>query len=611
MHDTGPGAAGHDRLSDRPPATGRHLVVLSLAGLLLYGVALGDRGFQSTEGHRILPAWAMLDGSSWTTPQLFDRPYLRKPPAFAWLAAGSAELFGRTEFAARFPAALAAVLTALAAYAVGRRWFGPTAGLAAGWTQLLTPLFWASARSADIEAPHDLAALLVGVFMIACFLEERARRTTVDAAWATAAGLAVAGMVLLKGPAGLPLAAAVLLVWARQEKSVAVLTDARLWTFAGSALLPLGLFAAVAVGDWPTGPTPGGVQSLGDFLWQPSKLFAIAVLPANVLLWALPTSIALLCPWTTILRPIQRAADLEPEADGAVAADRATDGEADKGPPAEIPASAYPPNLRFVSGEALRMARHLGKITIVALALYTLAGVWNPRYAMPAVVLLPVLAGFAWLRWSWQHEQGLDSQRWTTAAAWHGLQRPARLVAVGVLIAAVWIGAMETRRAGRSGKELGERFARSMRAATAEDPKAGTVQVWADDAVEARPEILLYARRLLTAEGVTLDVRWRRPAVDGWGLPPVGHFVLLSGQRGANESGSEETAANGEVAAYLGAGLLGSLREIDAGGVHKYRFTLFQAMEPGRRPSDGAPLLEPYRERNSLEAAGREPAVKR
>ena len=70
--------------------------------------------------------------------------HMEKPPMAYWLIAGSFSIFGVNEFAARFPSALAAIITVVAVFFIGKRLAGPTAGFLAGIVLITSPQFTAS-----------------------------------------------------------------------------------------------------------------------------------------------------------------------------------------------------------------------------------------------------------------------------------------------------------------------------------------------------------------------------------------------------------------------------------------------------------------------------------
>jgi 4-amino-4-deoxy-L-arabinose transferase-like glycosyltransferase len=73
----------------------------------------------------------MLESGDFITPMLNYVKYFEKPPLHYWLNALSIRIFGETEFATRFPGALAGLLTVLFTYHVGQKLFGRREGLMA------------------------------------------------------------------------------------------------------------------------------------------------------------------------------------------------------------------------------------------------------------------------------------------------------------------------------------------------------------------------------------------------------------------------------------------------------------------------------------------------
>lgn len=71
----------------------------------------------------------MLERGDLITPTLNYVKYFEKPPLLYWINAGSLTLFGRNEFAARFPSALCGLLTVLATYVIARKLYGRRAAL--------------------------------------------------------------------------------------------------------------------------------------------------------------------------------------------------------------------------------------------------------------------------------------------------------------------------------------------------------------------------------------------------------------------------------------------------------------------------------------------------
>ena len=280
---------------DRPA-----LVWARAAGLLVamcalvFWVGLGSTGFSMSEGHRVAPAWEMIESGDFRVTRMFGEVYFRKPPGMMWAIAASTGLFGPTEFAARAVSALACTLMVAAAWSFARRRWGATAGLLAGIFQAGTPLFWEAGRSAEIEGLHTLGVQLACLGLIDAVLPTGPRRAAPFAA--ILAGVAVA--MLTKGPAGLPAVGAVLAALAitRPRPTESAGPPARFTPAVLTLIAALGASIAalwwIAQGVRAAGPAV--TQSPGEFLWDTSKLGSILLLPLTGLAAALPGSLSVL-----------------------------------------------------------------------------------------------------------------------------------------------------------------------------------------------------------------------------------------------------------------------------------------------------------------------------
>jgi 4-amino-4-deoxy-L-arabinose transferase-like glycosyltransferase len=100
----------------------------------------------------------MLVTGNWLVPTLNFVHYYDKPPGFFWLVAASFRWFGVSEWAARLPAALCAVLTIAATVAFAWRRLGPSTALGAGAILATAIQFVILARSVRMDM-----ALTLGV----------------------------------------------------------------------------------------------------------------------------------------------------------------------------------------------------------------------------------------------------------------------------------------------------------------------------------------------------------------------------------------------------------------------------------------------------------------
>lgn len=519
------------------PAFSKPIAILLLVCLLVFWVRLGDGGFHASEAHRVAPAYSMLDSGDWLVPHLFEQPYLRKPPGMPWAIAGMSELLGRTEFAARAVSALASTCMALLAFAFAARWFGPRVALAAGLAQALMPVLWESGRAAEIEALNHLATQAAALCLLDAIVFARTRKARL--ALALGAGIAIAGAALAKGPASAPVLLAVIAAACVVGRSLRPLTRV-LWVAlipAGVIIGALALAIARAVEQLPLQPV---LQSPEAFLFEAGRLLGIAALIPSALLQCMPVALVLLFPW---------------------------------GPDAK---SEVGPDL---SHRAYTIARALPVAWLIAVGIFMLAGVSNPRYTLPAAALLPPLASYVALGLG-----GAFTPRRARIARTLSLTRPWVWPVILILVSGVYIHAVEARRRATSGREAGAALGREL-ADWARAEHLDEVVVLADHLIEARPEVLLALRREATRSGLqNLRVRWvpglarTRPG----DIPDAGEgvplFLLLR-----EDEGSDEAAAFGrlwgERMTPAPSPLHGPWR------VHKYRF--FANLAGSEKFSDG------------------------
>lgn len=128
------------------PWTRRAVRVAACAGfvgasLSVIWASLGDCPLHSnSEGRYACVSEVMADGGSWLVPSFQGEPHLTKPPLTYWAEALCLRVFGHTEFAVRFPSALAGTLTALGLLALGWRIGGARLGLFSLGLFVLMPL---------------------------------------------------------------------------------------------------------------------------------------------------------------------------------------------------------------------------------------------------------------------------------------------------------------------------------------------------------------------------------------------------------------------------------------------------------------------------------------
>src|SRR5262245_56572192 len=117
----------------RPPRRAAHSALLTAVWAAVCLPNLGSPSLWDVdEGHNAEAAREMLRSGNHVVPTFNYRLREDKPALLYWLQIGAYHAFGVNEFAARLPSALAALLTVLAGYELGRRTFGPGAALLGG-----------------------------------------------------------------------------------------------------------------------------------------------------------------------------------------------------------------------------------------------------------------------------------------------------------------------------------------------------------------------------------------------------------------------------------------------------------------------------------------------
>ena len=504
---------------DSPPRArvllGHGLMVL-LVCAAVYWPGLGRWGLHDTEGHRAIPAWEMMDspGANPLVPRLFGRIYLRKPQGMTWAVAASSSIFGQSEFAARAVSAASATLAALLAWVMAWRWFGWRSGIWGGLAQALTPWFWPPGRSAEIESLNNVLTM-AGVLLLIDALVVRPRRWR-GVAIGVAAGVAFAGAGLAKGPASLPCLVAVVAAACVVGRSVGPIRSPALWSALGVAGAALGV---IGVLTWRTMAGSGesaALQSPGAFLWSSDRVLGIVTLAPVACASALPMSLALLFVWW---RGERR--------EGGVEAGR--------------------------MGMADLVARTIAWTCVLSLALMTLAGVGNPRYAMPAFSFVSPLVAYVARGWA-----GAFTIRRQALARALALGSPVVWPVVVLLVAAgAYIMILEPRRGRTSGRDAGRALAAAL--------PDGAI-VWADDLIEARPETLWYAQREALRDGRVIRFSWVEQGAS-LRLPEPGGYVILRDDAGSDESDAARSQ-----------GLMDRLEAVERGSVHTYRFVVYRVV---------------------------------
>ena len=192
----------------------RHrLLICPGLALLLYLIGLGTPPlWEPDEGRYAEIAREMVVAHDYVTPHNNFVIYFEKPPLVYWVTAASLRIFGRNEFAARLPAAIASAGQVAVTYALADAMFGATTATLAALALALSPLFFSFARFAtpDPELAFFLTAALTSFYRGA---QCAGALNGIDFRWMLASAVMLALATLTKGPVALLLGGAIALLW--------------------------------------------------------------------------------------------------------------------------------------------------------------------------------------------------------------------------------------------------------------------------------------------------------------------------------------------------------------------------------------------------------------
>lgn len=175
-------------------------LLIVLAGLSLFGTGLGRvHLFDWDEINFAESAREMIVTGNYLDVQVNYETFWEKPPLFSWMQVASMKLFGVNEFAARFPNAIAGVLTLLVLFHIGTRLRDERFGLL--WVGLYAcsflPFFYFKSGIID---PWFNLFIFLGIYCMLCYTSPEHRGSRLWQAVRSAAFLGLA--TLTKGPVG-------------------------------------------------------------------------------------------------------------------------------------------------------------------------------------------------------------------------------------------------------------------------------------------------------------------------------------------------------------------------------------------------------------------------
>jgi 4-amino-4-deoxy-L-arabinose transferase-like glycosyltransferase len=233
----------------------RPLIIVLVASIVSLAAGIAATPFWDEDEPRFAAiARTMVNTGDWIVPMFNDELAVDKPVLMHWAMAASYTLFGTSEIAARLPAAIATLLTALALLRAGTHWFNSTTGIVAALAYVGCLLVGIEAHAATPDAILTcLTTWATVLFAEALLAGPEAVDGLTKLSWRRAAviGGLLGLAVVCKGPIGFVGPLAVVLPWAwwlavqRRAAATHVATRA-----AGHALRPW--LAATLPAVWDT-----------------------------------------------------------------------------------------------------------------------------------------------------------------------------------------------------------------------------------------------------------------------------------------------------------------------------------------------------------------------
>jgi len=191
-----------------------HILLILVLSYIFFFHNLGNYSLKEPdEGRYAEIPREMVETGDYVVPHLDYVRYFEKPPLLYWATALSFKIFGVSEWSARLPNALAALLTVLILYLAVTRWFTPEAALLSAVILISSFGFFTMARILTIDM-----LLSCTLFLSLIFFYEFYRQKKAGAMYLFYACLAMA--TLAKGPVAPLLMAVSLLIFLTLERRV-------------------------------------------------------------------------------------------------------------------------------------------------------------------------------------------------------------------------------------------------------------------------------------------------------------------------------------------------------------------------------------------------------
>lgn len=243
----------------------RYTIIVIIACLLFFPFLGHVHLFDWDEINFAECAREMIVSKDYLRAQIDFMPFWEKPPMFIWLQVLAMKLFGVSEYAARFPNALAGVVTLVAIFYVGKRTVNEKM---AAWWVLLYAATWLPHfyfKSGIIDPTFNL-------FIFLAFVQVHLLRFSMrKMLHALLAGVLLGLAVLTKGPVAILVALLAFAVYLVVNRGLNGYKLKHLWVIAVCALAPVLLWLGADVAAYGT---VYGKWFINEFITYQVRLFS-------------------------------------------------------------------------------------------------------------------------------------------------------------------------------------------------------------------------------------------------------------------------------------------------------------------------------------------------
>ncbi|MBI5701224.1 glycosyltransferase family 39 protein [Candidatus Saganbacteria bacterium] len=195
-------------------------VIVLVISAVIYFFQLGASSiWDQDEGQMAAASFEMVKSGDYLTPHLNSAVYFHKPPLYAWLTTIAFRIFGFTEFAVRFWAAIFGILGVYLTYAFAKTLFNERAGLLSAIIIATSPLYIVLSKMGLVDM------VLCFFVTMALLFFYKGYQAPAEKKWFYLMWLAMGMATMTKGPLGILVPLASIIIYLAIDKKFSFLKE--------------------------------------------------------------------------------------------------------------------------------------------------------------------------------------------------------------------------------------------------------------------------------------------------------------------------------------------------------------------------------------------------